>query len=312
MRKILEAASRAIESYCNRRFYCTTGTKYFDGSLSLWIPDLLSITTLKTDDVGDGTYENVFEGTWVALTAYVVGDFIKPTTENLHSYKCTVAGTTGATEPTWGVTNGGKTTDGTVTWECSPTNYLLYGGGIEDTLNTFPKTRIDINPNGSYSSFANGVKKGVQIVGTWGYGDGTSTTPYVTTAITGAVTTTTGLTLTLSADGIIEIGHTILCESEQMYVTALGTLSATVERGVNGSTAAIHTANILSYYRYPRDIMQACIDLSVALYQNRAKQGLQSERLGDYSYTVMGTSLGKGAIESILDDNIRSYKRMRF
>ena len=257
MRKILEGASRSIESNLNRRFYSTSETKYFNGAVVLWIPDLLSVTTLKTDEDGDGTFENTFDGT---------------------------AGTG---------------------------DYILYGGGLEDSLNLYPKTRLEINPYGDYGSFASGVKRGVEIAGVWGYGDGTSATPYVTTAITGTVATTTGLTLTLSADSIIEIGHTILCESEQMYVTALGTLSATVERGVNGTTAATHSLKVLSYYRYPRDIMQACLDLSVALYQNRTKQGLQSERLGDYSYTIAGTSLGKGMVETILD-NIRGYKRMRF
>ncbi len=257
MRKILEAASRSIETNLNRHFFSLTETKYFDGAVTLWIPDLLSVTTLKTDEDGDGTFENTFDGT---------------------------AGTG---------------------------DYILYGGGLEDSLNLYPRTHIEINPNGDYGSFASGVKRGVEIAGVWGYGDGTSATPYVATAITGTVATTTGLSLTLSADGTIEIGHTILCESEQMYVTALGTLSATVERGVNGTTAATHNLKTLSYYRYPRDIMQACLDLSVALYQNRTKQGLQSERLGDYSYTIAGTSLGKSMVESILE-NVKGYKRMRF
>ena len=257
MRKILESSSRSIESYCNRVFYSVTSTKYFNGAVTLWVPDLLSVTTLKTDEDGDGTFENTFDGT---------------------------AGTG---------------------------DYIKYGTGLEDSLNTFPYTRLEINPNGDYGSFASGVKRGVEIAGVWGYGDGTSATPYVATVITGTVATTTGLTLTLSADGIIEIGHTILCESEQMYVTALGTLSATVERNVNGTTAATHSSKTLSYYRYPRDIMQACLDLSVALWQNRTKQGLQSERLGDYSYTIAGTSLGKSMVESILE-NVKGYRRLRF
>lgn len=56
--------------------------------------------------------------TWVQNTAKVVGDIIKPTTYNAHSYVCTVAGTTHATtEPTWSTTNGVTQTDGTVTWK---------------------------------------------------------------------------------------------------------------------------------------------------------------------------------------------------
>ncbi len=259
MRKILEAASRYIENELHRRFYSTNETKYFNGAIILWVPDLLSITTLRTDDIGDATlpFSAVTENTFAT------------------------------------------------------TDYILYGGGLEDSQNLYPRIRIEINPNGNYSSFANGIKRGVEIIGTWGYGDGTSATPYVTTTITGTVATTAGTTLTLSADGTFEIGHTILCESEQMYITALGTLSATVERGVNGTTAAIHSLKTLSYYRYPRDIMQACIDLSVALYQNRARQGLQSERLGDYSYTILGTSLGFTMIDAILA-SIKGYRRLRF
>jgi len=251
MRKILEAASRKIESEMHRHFYCTTETKYFDGALTLWIPDLLSIsaTGLKTDEDGDGTFENTF----------------------------------------------------------ATTDYFLYGGGLEDALNLYPKVCIVINPNGDYGSFANGVKKGVEITGTWGYGDGTSATPYVATSITGTVADTTGLTLTLSADGTIAVGHTILCGTEQMYVTALGTLSATVERGVNGSTAAVHAAGALSYYRYPRDIYQACIDLSVALYSNKDKRGVAAYRLGDYAITF-----DRAMTNTILEDSIRGYRRMRF
>ncbi len=55
MRKILEAASRSIENYCNRFFMTQSATKYFDGAgTRLWVPDLLEITTLRTDEDGDG------------------------------------------------------------------------------------------------------------------------------------------------------------------------------------------------------------------------------------------------------------------
>jgi uncharacterized UPF0146 family protein len=246
LRSKLESASRSIDSYCNRVFYSYTQTKYFDGSQFLWIPDLLSITSIKTDDDNDGTFEN-----------------------------------------TW-------TTD----------DYFTYGVGLEDTINTYPITRLEINPNGDYGSFNSGVKKGVQIIGTWGYGDNTST-PYVVTSVTGSVATVGGLTLTLSADSIIEIGQTILCESEQMYVTALGTLSATVERGVNGTTAAIHSLKTIYVYRYPKDIMQATLDIASALYVNRGRKGLASERIGDYSYTI-----DQRIVSDVCKDTISKYKRM--
>ena len=258
MRKILESAARSIESYTNRRFYVTSETKHFDGAVILWIPDLLSITTLKTDEDGDGTFENTFDGT---------------------------AGTG---------------------------DYILYGGGLEDSLNLYPRTHIEINPNGDYGSFASGVKRGVEIAGVWGYGDGTTSTPYVTDTTTAEAISVGETAIDVTSATNLSAGMTILIESEQMYITSISTNTITVEKGVNGTTDAAHdTAKTIYYYRYPRDIMQACIDLSVALYQNRAKQGLQSERLGDYAYVLAGTSLGKSMVESILE-SIRPYKRLRF
>jgi hypothetical protein len=55
--------------------------------------------------------------TWVQNTTYSLGDVVKASTYNSHSYKCTTAGTSHATtEPTWSTTNGATQTDGTVTW----------------------------------------------------------------------------------------------------------------------------------------------------------------------------------------------------
>ena len=250
MRKMLEAASRSIDQYCNRRFHVTSETKTFDGAVTLWVPDLLSITTLKTDEGNDGTFENTY----------------------------------------------------------AITDYILYGGGLEDSLNVYPKTRIEINPEGDYGSFASGYKVGVQIVGKWGYGDGISATPYIVdTTLTAAISSTTATTCTVTAVTNLSAGNTILIDSEQMYIYSISTLTLTVERGVNGTTAATHSNSATLYiYQYPADIRQACIDLGVALYQNRARKGLQSERLGDYSYT-----LDKKMIEDIIKDSCWAYRRMR-
>lgn len=53
---------------------------------------------------------------WAASTAYSVGDTAQPTTANGYYYRCTVAGTSGSTEPTWPTTSG-TVADGGVTWE---------------------------------------------------------------------------------------------------------------------------------------------------------------------------------------------------
>ena len=55
---------------------------------------------------------------WAASTSYAVGDIVIPSTANGYTYECTTAGTSDSSEPTWGTTVGGTTTDNTVTWTC--------------------------------------------------------------------------------------------------------------------------------------------------------------------------------------------------
>ena len=54
---------------------------------------------------------------WQALTAYAVGRIVRPPSPNGRSYICIVAGTTGASAPTWTTTENATFTDGTVTWQ---------------------------------------------------------------------------------------------------------------------------------------------------------------------------------------------------
>jgi hypothetical protein len=245
MRKIAEAASRMIDKYCGRTFYVESRTWYFDGAgARLWVPDLLTVTTLKTDEDGDATYENTFE----------------------------------------------------------TTDYILY------PLNTYPKTYIEISNDGDYGGFGGGVKKAVQIAGVWGYGDGISATPYIVdTTLTAAISSTSATTCTVTAVTNLSPGQTILIDSEQMFIYSISTLTLTVERGVNGTTAATHSNGASLYiYQYPYDVWQACLALASAIYQNRNKQGIHSETLGDYSYT-----LDKTQINGICSDYISSYRVMR-
>lgn len=53
---------------------------------------------------------------WATGVAYSVGDIVRPVTANGRSYRCTIAGTSAGSEPTWGVVVNGTTADGGVTW----------------------------------------------------------------------------------------------------------------------------------------------------------------------------------------------------
>jgi len=93
----------------------------------------------------------LYPETWTANTTYAVGDLVKATTYNDHTYLCTVAGTSHATtEPTWSTTNGATQTDGTVTWKVfdskcyqikapqnSVTPYCTFGLITESPIGTF-------------------------------------------------------------------------------------------------------------------------------------------------------------------------------
>jgi len=57
--RMIEDVSRAVDDLTHRRFYSETATRYFDGEgySDLWTDDLVSVTTLKVDEDGDGVYE---------------------------------------------------------------------------------------------------------------------------------------------------------------------------------------------------------------------------------------------------------------
>ncbi len=143
--------------------------------------------------------------------------------------------------------------DGDATFEetMASTDFILY------PLNKFPKTHIKISPNSSFGSFAGSILEGVQIAGDFGYGDGERANPVDLLSPTITVATTTGTTITVSADDVIKPGHTILAGTEQLFCTAVAALTFTAERGVNGTTAAIHSTASTSLFIYPQTITEA-------------------------------------------------------
>lgn len=62
LRKLLEYASREIDKYTGRHFYCREEALYFDGARSPLRPskDILSISTFKTDENEDRVFENTY------------------------------------------------------------------------------------------------------------------------------------------------------------------------------------------------------------------------------------------------------------
>jgi hypothetical protein len=196
-----EDASRYLDGECHRKFFSQTATRYFTARnpTCLNVDDILSVTTLKTDQDGDRTYET--------------------------------------------------------TWQT--TDFDLSAGG---DFNAYPYWQLTTTPLSSYwfPRFA----RGVEITGLWGYGDGTAN-PWLATAITITVATTTGLTLTASsATNPFAAGQTLLVGTEQVYLTAVSGATLTAERAVNGTTAATHAAAVTTIAQYPRLIARAALMLA--------------------------------------------------
>lgn len=136
-------------------FYSKFKEKQYNGEAIDWDTDTIKVALLKDtynpdpdnhdywDDVsseeladGDGytaggkqisnpTLTITSTPSWQASTSYNVGDRVKPTTFNGFTYVCVEAGTSGSSEPTWGTTLWGLTTDGTVKWVCQPYTNIL-------------------------------------------------------------------------------------------------------------------------------------------------------------------------------------------
>ncbi len=79
------------------------------------VPELLDV------DYTDALAAALRYTTRAASTAYTVGAVVVPAASNERTYRCVVAGTTGATLPAWpdvgASVQGYRITDGTVTWE---------------------------------------------------------------------------------------------------------------------------------------------------------------------------------------------------
>lgn len=103
-----------------------------------WSRERISFKYLPDPDVAFTAAINA-TAAWAGTTGYAQGALVLDTG---HAYLCTVAGTSGASEPTW-PTNGGTVTDGTVTWKDLGTVAL-----VKDTDYAHTKHGIEFLPGG--------------------------------------------------------------------------------------------------------------------------------------------------------------------
>jgi len=214
LRSLAESVSRQIDKWANRRFYYVIETKKFDGNghTELFVPDLISISSITEDNNLDGTF-NI----------------------------------------TWGTND-----------------YILYPRQSSPTSsdgNARPYTTIQVSQkiNGTQDAFVSG-QDNYQIAGTWGYSKVTLDSGLNGTLSDG---TSTNIVFDGSSTGNVEIGHTLVIEDEQCYVTNTTGTSATVIRSVNGSTGTAHTNKDVYIVQFPGPVVDAVIIQTSRLWRRK-------------------------------------------
>ena len=88
---------------------------------------------------------------WAASTAFAVGDIRRATTVQATGlwFRCTVAGTSGSSEPNWPTESGNTTTDNTVTWTAFPSVYEELSVFNPSAIIELFELRLDNNLHGS-------------------------------------------------------------------------------------------------------------------------------------------------------------------
>ena len=213
LRLLAESQSRVVDRLTNRHFYALTAARTFDAGNGhlLNMPDLASITSLKTDENIDRTFE--------------------------------------------------------VTW--ASTDYLLRPNNADPTTrgnsNSRPYTQIIVDSNGSRSAFPLGFQT-IEVTGEWGYWLHKATA----TETADAISSTTAKTFSVSARTDVEAGHTLLIDTEQVYVQSYSGNTLTVLRGVNGTSAATHSGGAaISLYEHPEPVREAVIIQAARMWKRK-------------------------------------------
>ena len=230
--RIVEASSRIIDNYVGMQsFGPTTETRYYDiGAGSLRDSPQSVVNTTNNTNLGIGS----------AYANSIVLDAWLISTTTVTAYKQTA-----------------RTSSETLTEGYDNDFWLM-------PYNSTPKVELKLNEDTAKSFHAG--QQTLSILGNWGYSN--DTTPAKTTV--DAVSSTTATSVSVASAGDLSPAQTVLVDSEQLYITSISGNTLTVERGVNGTTAATHSGGASVYaYAYPELVIQACLDLGKIAFRDR-------------------------------------------
>ena len=154
-------------------------------------------------------------------------------------------------------------------WDADDYNLLPFNADPASVGNPIsrPYTRLLATGTGGRSCFPLG-RGNVEVSGVWGWWQHIRSASQVVNAAADADATT--LTVSASQQDRTEIaaGHTLLIGDEQVYVRAHDSGMLTVERGVNGTTAAdITIGSSIAIYEYPPPVSEAALLLAARMWR---------------------------------------------
>jgi len=230
--RVLESASKRIDSYMGRSFGARTETHSFD----------LGQGALRDDSLVPNGDMIEFPDYWTTRlqSTGILGldDWLISAT-TVTSYEGT-----------------DRTSSATLS-EGIGNDFLLM------PYNTSPKSKMKLVENTLKNLYSG--QQTLTILGEWGWQNDTESISTVD-----AVGSTSTTTVTVSSGSTTYVGDTILVGTEQMYVTNVDGNTLTVIRGVNGTTSATHSGGATYYrYKYPADVVQACLDIARTYWRSR-------------------------------------------
>lgn len=169
-----------------------------------------------------------------------------------------------------------------------------------------PYNRLEVDLS-SADVFQSGPtpQRSLQITGQWGY---TSTTRAAGT-LGAAIASPSATTITISDDTLIDQGDVLLIDSEALFVDAPrnGPLTLTVQRGVNGTTAATHLNGApIAKYVAPADVQRVVrADAILSFQQDLASWG-RVIGAGDLAVEAQGK-----AMQTMRQRVVSHYRRAR-
>ena len=230
--RVLESASKRIDSYMGRSFGARTETHSFD----------LGQGALRDDSLvpnGDMIEFPDYWTTRLQSTGILGLDDWLITATTVTSYEGT-----------------DRTSSATLT-EGIGNDFLLM------PYNTSPKSKMKLVENTLKNLYSG--QQTLTILGQWGWQNDTESISTVD-----AIGSSSTTTVTVTSGSTTYVGDTILVGTEQMYVTNVDGNTLTVIRGVNGTTSATHSGGATYYrYKYPADVVQAGLDIARTYWRSR-------------------------------------------